>query len=855
MSGRLALLAFVGGCALVQTLPRLPWFWEVAAPGVVLLVGSLAVRWHARHRLAADTPFPEASRQGSVQGLIAIAGAACLGIAWASFCAQHRLDDALAEGNINQVTRVTFQVLGLPQGDASGRGAEVRVLHAQPEGVSSRIQVNWFAPGMARRPGAISSEDPVAVARQPAGEPAQPVPDLIPGQVWRAALVLRPPTGLSNPQGFDYEGWMFQRGIRARGTVRGEPVLLQAWGGGAEALLHRARWHVREAMLQALAGKRYGPVLVALALGDQQGVAREDWDIFNLTGITHLVSISGMHVTLLAALAGLAARGIWKRLRWRRRAWAERLPAQAVGAAVAVIVALAYSLLAGWGVPARRTFFMLAVIAMAAMLRLPLTPWRILPAAAALVVALDPWAPLAPGFWLSFGAVAVLMQAGANATQTVQGDTPPKRWRRAAALLWEATRLQWLITLALTPVLAYLFQQVPLVSPLANAIAIPVVSYIVTPLTLLAALLLVAPGVTAAGAWAALAGEAVFAQMMVPLVAMAAWDGAALSVAAAPWPYLVLALFGVLWALGTPGLPVRAAGWLLALPVLVWQPTRPPPGQWRLTAIDIGQGAAVMVETATQTLLYDTGVRYGPDSDAASRAILPLLRARGIRALDVLVVSHADGDHAGGLRSVLAAFPVAQGYSPFDMAAYLKREARQGLATSPMPALPARMSACEAGVSWVQDGVRFDFLHPPPGDDSARALMDRNAASCVLRLAGEHHSALLTGDIPVAQERALARAGLPATEWVMAPHHGAATSSGADLVAATRAWHVVAQAGRYNRYGHPKAPVQRRWERAGAVFWRTDLHGAVMAVSEGPGTQGLRMRAQRLHAPRYWQGR
>ncbi|MEI2415070.1 DNA internalization-related competence protein ComEC/Rec2 [Orrella sp. JC864] len=820
MGLRLALAGFVAGCALVQTLGRLP----APGPWLAFAAGLAGVCCGVRAR--------------ELRGAALLGMGVSLGLAWAAWQAQARLADALPEDDAGRVSRVLVQVASLPQGDDYESRFQARVLHARPAGVPARIQVSWFAPGAARLP----------QGRAP-GAAGAPLPRIVPGQVWQMSLVMRRPAGLRNPSGFDYEAWVFQRGVRALGTVRGQPVLrADAPLESAAVAIERLRWHLRESMRQALGDARYGPVLIALALGDQAGVAQADWTTFNLTGITHLVSISGTHVTLVSAFCGLLALGAWKRLHWRGRAPAQHVPAQVAGACAALLAAGAYCLVAGWGIPARRTFFMLAVVALAAIGRVPMTPWRVLPAAAALVCLLDPWSPLAPGFWLSFGAVAVLMQAGARAASE---PAAPSRAGRLAQRLRAAARLQWLITLALTPVLAYLFQQVPLVSPLANAMAIPVVGMLVTPLALLAALLLPLPGLAVPGAWAAWAGERLFAGMMVPLQWLADLDWASVPVAAAPWPYLALALAGIAWALREPGWPARPLGWVLALPVLLWSPARPAPGEWRITAVDVGQGAGVLVETATHVLLYDAGVRYGVDSDAAQRAIVPLLRARGIGALDVLAVSHADMDHAGGVRSVLQALPVRALHSSFDVGAYLRRETRLGQARDAPPRLPPVQRECLAGMSWTVDGVVFSYLHPAE-PAAQRRDPDRNAQSCVLHVQGRHHSALLTGDIPVRQEEALVARGLGKVDWVLAAHHGAATSSGARLVQAVQAAHVVAQAGAGNRFGHPARAVELRWQRAGAVFWRTDRHGAVTAHSRAG---GLAVSAERLARPRYWQGR
>lgn len=526
---------------------------------------------------------------------------------------------------------------------------------------------------------------------------------------------------------------------------------------------------------------------------------------------------------------------------------AERMPARIAGGAVAALVALMYCLLAGWGVPARRTFFMLLVVLAAALSRLPLSGGRVLACAAAAVVALDPWAPMAAGFWLSFGAVAVLLRIAAAPIDVDAG------WRaRCATRLGQAVRVQLLVTIGLMPLLAYLVHQVSLGSPLANAVAIPVVTFIVTPLALLCAALSCLPGAETLAAWAGQAGLDTFDLTMVPVawVGNASW--ASVPVAAAGWMWLLLAVAGMAWALQARGWPGRHLGWVCMLPLLFWRPDKPEPGYWRMSAMDVGQGSAILVETASQSLLFDAGPRSYGGSDAGERVVAPFLQARGIGRLDVLVLSHADMDHVGGTRAVLAAVPVARSYTSFDLPAYVRRDARMWPDVgNAQPVLPDEMVRCERGGRWEADGVVFTFLHPGPSERAGKAD-DRNADSCVLRVDGKGHSLLLTGDVGVAQERALVEQGLANADVVLAPHHGSSSSSGRELVAAAQAKHVIAQAGHLNRFKHPARAVELRWMRAGGRFWRSDKDGAVMAEAT---PQGLTVWGQRESAKRYWHGR
>jgi competence protein ComEC len=549
-------------------------------------------------------------------------------------------------------------------------------------------------------------------------------------------------------------------------------------------------------------------------------------------------------------------------VRWRGVCLAERMPARLAGMAAALGVAWLYCLLAGWGIPARRTFFMLAVAGGAMLCRLPLSPSAVLLSAACAVVLLDPWAPVAPGFWLSFGAVAAVL-AWAHATclspHAMEDDAPgagTPRWRRLARAAMQAGRLQCVVTLSLTPPLAFLTQQVSLASPLANALAIPVVSLIVTPLALLCAAGCAIPGGDGVAEWAGQGAQWVFAATMQWVAWLAARSWSVWDVAAPPSALLLVAAAGIGWGLLAPAMASRRWAWLLILPALCWRPARPADGEWRLTALDVGQGGAVVIETARRTLVFDAGPTHRNGTDAAQRVIAPYLRARGIARIDTLVLSHGDQDHAGGLDSLLRTLPVDQAYASFDLRARLRRDTRvRGLAIE--PAAPAVSQRCRAGETWETDGVRFAFLHPeavPARDTRAhgagrrRGKGDSNAGGCVLLVQGRHHVALLPGDVGAAQEQAFVDR-LPPVDVLMAGHHGSATSSGPALVAAAQAHHVIAQVGYLNRFRHPAASVQRRWRRAGATFWRTDHHGAVIATS---GAQGLSVHAQREHARRYW---
>lgn len=635
------------------------------------------------------------------------------------------------------------------------------------------------------------------------------------GERWRLTVRLKAPHGNLNPHGFDNELWMWEQGVRASGYVRtgardAAPVRLQStWLHPLE----RAREAVRDAVFERVADARQAGVIAALVTGDQGAIDRSDWDIFRATGVAHLMSISGLHITMFAWLAAHAVGAAWR----RSVRLMLRFPAPQAALVGGVLLAGLYALFSGWGVPSQRTVWMLAT---AALLRLTGRRWpwpHVWLLIAAVVVAVDPWALMQAGFWLSFVAVGVLFTTG---FMRPAGEATGPSLRLLAFF-----REQWVITLALTPLSLLLFQQVSVVGLLANAVAIPWVTLVITPLAML--------GAVAAPLWD-LAAWAVQA-LAVLLKWLAALPYATLSMAAPPtWMAGFGVAGGVLLAMRLPW-SLRLLGVPLLLPVLLWQAPRPAAGQFELLAADIGQGNAVLVRTATHSLLYDAGPRYSLESDAGHRVLVPLLRALGER-LDMLVLSHRDSDHTGGAAAVLAMQPQAEVLSSIE-------------ATHPLQAVrPNRR--CEAGQRWTWDGVDFEILHPAPAD--YLFFTKPNAISCVLRIANGRATVLLAGDIERLQEAALvARTPELRADVLLAPHHGSKTSSSAALLEAVRPRVALVQAGYRNRFGHPAREVVERYAAHGVRLVENVPCGAALWRSQAPEEVGC----ERERNARYWHHR
>jgi competence protein ComEC len=726
--------------------------------------------------------------------LVAIAA----GWSFACWRAEIRLADTLAAEWEGRDVLVTGVVASLPQDFERGLRFVFEVEQSGAAPVPRTISIAWYR--------GFRDGDEHAV------------PEIHAGERWRLTVRLKRPHGNVNPHAFDYEGWLLEQGIRATGYVRPAEgnARLDAFVPGVMTMVERSRETIRERFRHALPEAPYAGVLVALAVGDQRAISPALWRVFARTGISHLVAISGMHVTMFAALFAAGVGWLWR----RSPALALRWPAQQAGVVAGFVAAFGYCLLAGWGVPAQRTLYMLGCVALALVLRREIAPSRVLALALAVVLVIDPWAVMAAGFWLSFGAVAILFLVSCGRLA-------------AEGHLREALRTQWAVTLGLIPALLVLFQQFSLVSPLANAIAIPLVSFVVTPLAIgFAVLPLQMLADLAHGA---------FVLTMFPVQWLADLPWANWQQAAPPVALAVLGTAGCIWALLPKGTPARWVGLSMLVPLVLWTPPRPVIGEATVTVLDVGQGLAVHVQTASHDLIYDTGPAFSADANSGERILLPYLKASGVRRLDTLVVTHQDNDHAGGAEAVLAGIPVA--------------EVRSSLP----PNHPVRLIAgardqpCVAGQRWEWDGVRFAMLHP---EAPAEGVVPRktNDIACVLRVEAGAHRLLLTSDIEAVSEAGLlAREGANlASDVLVVPHHGSRTSSSAAFIAATAPRWAIFPVGYRNRFHHPNPEVWARWSATGAELLRTDAGGAVI-VHLGAGEP--RLETARALAPRYWYGR
>ena len=681
---------------------------------------------------------------------------------------------------------------------------------------------------------------------------AQP---LRPGERWRLKVRLKRPHGYMNPGGFDYEAWLFQNRLRATGyvVVSEDNMRLRAAARFSPAAL---RYHLRERLRQALGSEPLAGLVPALAVGDRSGLSAAQWDTLSATGTNHLIAISGLHIGLVAGLVYLLMLKCWGGLQayasglpgWMPGRGLSRAPAIRVAAICAMLAALGYALLAGFALPTQRALVMLWVYFGMKLCNRTAPLGEVLGLALLAALILDPFAAMAASFWLSFGAVAVIFYGIGYRVHLSQ--------RR----LREWGRVQYIVTLGLIPALAWYYQQLPVFSLPANLFAVPWVSFIVIPLVLGGCLLLLV-GIDWLLQLALLSLHVLWRVLEV----IAAWDFRLLAVAQPDLLTLMVIGIGVLILLLPRGSAPRWLGLVWLAPLFF--PAKPGPGfgAVELHVLDVGQGLAAVVRTQNHNLLYDTGPAFPSGFTTGAAVVAPFLRSVGVGALDLLVQSHGDNDHIGGLPAVLEAVPVAQVISSVPEmipAAQLRPPAagaRVGLdgmarrtqpTARPAPALPFIMDKpvthCQDGQAWRWDGVEFRVLHPPPAMD-----LSANDRSCVLQVRAGQHTLLLSGDIEQRAEQDLLQrygAALQAKVLVV-PHHGSRTSSTPEFVATVAPTIAIFPVGYRNRFGQPHEDVLARYRERGVQLFSTAQGGAIHVKVD---VTGITVTAHRQAQRRFW---
>lgn len=729
-------LGFVAGTAflvLLPTLPGLPW--------LVSLLLIPAIWSHTKLR--------------SLAGLL-------IGFCWSLFWANVQLSGLLPAKLEGKDLQLTGVVSSLPVIKGAITRFEMEVLRLAFEDQvmdgPRKLRLSWF----------------------------RTQAQLEPGQVWHLKVRLKRPRGYQNPGGFDYERWLFTHGIQATGYVKTWDGNRLQEGGYHGGWLNRLRQRIGLQIDQQLEDRRVAGLVKALAIGERSGLSSQDWRMLSDTGTSHLIAISGLHIGMVAGLTLFLGQWLWRRSAWLTL----KLAALRAGALAGLLAGTTYAALAGFSLPTQRALVMLSLGLGAILLGRTLFLGRSLVLAMLGVVLLDPFAILSVGFWLSFGAVAVILLAvGGRITRQ-------KIWR-------EWGRVQWAVALGLAPLLFLLFNKASVIAPLVNLVMVPWFSFVLVPLVLLTVgnLSIGLPAGILVNAVALLCGltldllvwlsQLPFAQMFAPDLSVWGW---------------VTAFVGVILLLLPKGIPGRLLGCVLIMPAVLNQPQRPKEGGMSFTLLDVGQGLSSVVETANHVLVYDTGPAYASGFNTAEAVLLPYLRSRGIDRVDRMVISNGDRDHSGGINNFLQQMEVSTVLVGEPM----------GLGTE---------QRCTTAVRWSWDGVDFQILHPEEADRFGSS----NDLSCVLKVTGGGGSVLIAGDVERNAERLLVqRSGKQLrADILVVPHHGSNTSSTEAFVSHVKPSYALFPVGYHNRFGFPHPAVVERWRQSGARLMNTADSGAI----------------------------
>lgn len=674
---------------------------------------------------------------------------------WTGVHAAFNLNDTLSQALTGEDITVSGKIVGLPQKQEQRLRFLFKPDDTEPQ-LPNKIRLNWYYP--------------------PADQPKT-------SEQWQLTIRLKPPYGMVNPGSFDYEGWLFQQGIGATGYVRDDPRNKRL-AAADQYTVSFWRQHLFNSLQNTAADTPQRALIEALTLGFRDNMTPQQWQVLRNTGTSHLLAISGLHIGLAAAIGFFLGRWLWAYF----SPLCLRLPAQQFGAVTAMLFALAYTLLAGMSIPSQRALIMVVVAMTAILLRRRVLSYQLLAVGLLVVLIWNPFAVLSAGLWLSFAAVAVIIYVSQN-------RQPVNKWHWASIHIW--------IAIGLTPLLLLFFNVTALISPLANLFAIPLVSLFVVPVLLLAISIMLIHPPWSQPLWQLadwlLSGLWWCLQWLAELP-LALWQTASL-----PLSIIVLSLLAFIWLMAPRGWPARWLGLFLLLPLIFYQPARPDQGSAWLTVLDVGQGLAAVIETENKTLVFDTGPQFG-DFNTGDAVVMPFLQHRGIKQLDMLVISHGDNDHIGGAAAILNSLPV----------------------TSIRSSVPAELpdaKACLAGQSWHWDGVHFQFLHP-----AENASGSANERSCVLKVSSDFGSILLTGDIEKRAEASLInnnKQNLPA-DILLVGHHGSRSSSSTAFIDAVSPQIALIASGFNNRYQFPAAEVVQRFQDRQIPLLNTADSGALL---------------------------
>ena len=690
---------------------------------------------------------------------------------------QQHIDSQLSTQYINTPISITGYVIGIPE----RRDHYIRFLLAPDDPrLPPKVLLSWYYP----------PEDLLINS----------------GEYWQMTVKLKPATGLSNPGGFNYEQWLVQQGIGATGYVRQQPIPFKQ-RHAQTFQIDNFRQLLAQKIDDKLTSSPYIGLAQALTTGIQQQIPQTQWQQLSQTGTQHLLAISGLHIGLAAWLGYLLLGFIGSRF----SSLLIYFPKPYISVIGGTLCAIAYAALAGFSLPTQRALLMVVIFMLSMLSSKPIAPPQRLAFAALVIAIMDPFALLSASFYLSFIAVAIIL--------TVMSTHLPKQ-------RWQWLFIHFAIALGLSPILLLFFQETPLISPLANLVAVPFISLIVVPLLALACLSLLFSTLVSDGLFQIV--DLCFHLFITTLSFFTSLPIPTLSVNLTLTLLICLSL-GCYLLLLPRTLPHKWLSLICFLPLLM-RPTHQEiaDGEMTLTLLDVGQGLSAIIDTAHHRLIFDTGAQFSPRFNIGEAVILPFLRASNRPHIDTIVISHSDNDHIGGLTPLL------------------KETTPDLILTSDTSAI-TNSQPCYAGHSWRWDNVNFSFLHPTANDSG-----NKNHRSCVLRITTASHSLLLTGDIDKRAEQQIIRRYPKqlASTVLVAPHHGSSSSSSQAFIEAVSPDYVLFAAGYQNRYGFPHNAVVQRYQRQGTTMYSTGIEGAITVLFSQQ--KALQIYRHRQQSAKFW---
>lgn len=793
---------------------------------------------------------------------------ALIGFLWASLHAEWQLNRVLPKALEKMPITLIGRVVSLPERTRNSNQEETTRFEFDVE--RTLPEYLWPTPGRVK-----------LRLRHIMNESSNLIVPLNIGDRLKLTVKLKRPHNLANKGGFDKERYFFVNRLSAEGMVIGNSHRISAPLSSPFSYLNvpqkmadsinQYRSKIHTAIFMILNNSPFSGVLAALVVGSRDGITQQQWTVFRESGTAHLMAISGLHVGLVAGWMFAMIRGLYHLL----PASCFMIPAQRIAAFCAVLAAFFYAWLAGFSVPTQRAVIMIAVLMLGIACSRKFYVWHSYFVALGLVLLFDPLSTLSPGFWLSFGAVGVLLYGMKGRINT-----------RSLGFWWKWGRAQWVIFLGLIPISLAAFQQISMVAPFANIIAIPWVSLSVVPCVLLGGTL--APFFPKLGEFFLFLAEYFFKliwpflERSIHFLLKATWMNAI----AGPFE-LIIAFLGILLLLAPRGFPARKLGIIFLLPLCLKKPSELELNTVCFTLLDVGQGLSAVVETKSHVLLFDTGpgtqnIQKNKTSTAADattdtalgnaigtagnaigtafstamrtatvvpsdtaveegfnagqNVILPFLTSQGRSKIDTIIISHGDNDHIGGLSSIYRQLPVKLILTsdPEKISEHI-RQSRTEKKSSQSSQLSTSLSepkniptkVCVAGQKWSWDGVDFEMLHPH--NSTVHESKKRNDLSCVLRIQVGEQSLLLTGDIEARTEQLLLErfSHKLASSILVVPHHGSLTSSSPEFIRAVNPKYALIPVGYKNAYGHPKFEVLDRYRKSGAVLLDSVKDGAI----------------------------